>query len=163
LRALAGTHLRPAEILDRLHKLLQNDLRDGRFITLILAVLERDGTCTYANAGHAPAMFISKSGVKTMSSHRPPLGIEWEIEEDESQTTIHLECGDRILFASDGVSEAFSASGELFGEKRIATIVGNQSNVCDAIVDQLRTAMHTHTGGGNRRDDVTILCVDRIG
>ena len=36
--------------------LLEDDLTEGRFITLIYGVLSSDGSFTYSNAGHGPAM-----------------------------------------------------------------------------------------------------------
>ena len=105
LHALARTGLEPGELLQRLEAQLAPDLTEGRFITMIYGVLDEDGTFTYANAGHAPAMVrTADHGVKHLGSHRPPLGVIIPLDEDDLQSTVHLEPGARVLLTSDGVT-----------------------------------------------------------
>lgn len=161
LRALAVADLSPRDLVDRLNALLLEDLVDGRFITLVYGVLEPDGTLTYTNAGHGPAIVAHDGTLEHLASHRPPLGIELP-PDDDGQSTIRLAPGDRILFASDGLSEARDGDGTYFGVAPIEEAITDRSVDCDAIVARLREALQTHCNGPSTTDDVTILCVDRV-
>jgi serine phosphatase RsbU (regulator of sigma subunit) len=162
LRALSTTPLQPADMIQRLNTLLAGDLTDGRFITMIFGILEADGTFTFCNAGHGPALVLTKNGVAHLPSHRPPLGIEWDIvgDDNDMQTVMRLQSGDRILLASDGVNEARNAAGEHFGTERMEEIVSDRSLTCDQVVERHQQALHEHCGGPVRTDDVTLLCID---
>ena len=162
LHALSSTGLAPGELLQRLEQLLGTDMAEGRFITMIYGVLEADGTFTYANAGHGPAMVVTSGDVVHLESHRAPLGIEVDIDGEPLQSTIHLEPGDRVLFTSDGVNEAQNPDNEHFGNGRIELIVRDRSLVCQQIVGRLREAVQTHRAHRPADDDLTILCVDRV-
>jgi serine phosphatase RsbU (regulator of sigma subunit) len=163
LRALSTTELQPAELIQRLDKLLAADLTDGRFITMIFGILESDGTFTFCNAGHGPALVLTRSGVAHLPSHRPPLGIEYDFADDEdAETVIKLQPGDRVLLASDGVSEATAPTGEQFGTDRMAAIVGDRALDAVQVVERHRVEMNQHCGSERRSDDVTLLCIDRV-
>ena len=82
--------------------------------------------------------------------------------EDGKVTTLDVQAGDRILFASDGLSEAMDADGNYFGCAPIEAAVGDRTADCTAVVERLRGALHRHCGGRSTTDDVTILCVDRL-
>lgn len=162
LHALAATDLEPGELLVRLEKLLEKDLTDGRFITMIYGVLDPDGTFTYANAGHAPAMCVHDGKVIQLPSHRPPLGVDVEADFGTDQTTVQLAPGDRILLTSDGVNEAQNAQNKQFGFERIEAIVRDGSVQCNQVVSRLSRDVARHRGNLPPNDDVTILCVDRV-
>jgi serine phosphatase RsbU (regulator of sigma subunit) len=163
LRALAHAGLEPADLLDRLNALLLHDLDGGRFITMIYGELESDGTFTYANAGHGPALVARRSQVTHLASHRPPLGIQLDLNGEERQTTLQLEPEDRILLTSDGLSEAAGSDGEHFGLQRIEAVLADSDLDAYQVVEQLRQKLLDHTGDRPTLDDVTILCVDRNG
>ena len=162
LHALSSAGLEPGPLLQRLETQLASDLTQGRFITMIFGVLGPDGSFTYANAGHAPAMVVRRDTVQQLDSHRPPLGIQIDLDDEDLQSTVHLEPGDRILFASDGVNEAQDPANQQFGVNRIETIVRDRSLVCQQVVNRLQDDLSLHRAGRPASDDVTILCVDRV-
>lgn len=162
-RALSGASLSPGQIVARLDALLEADLAEGgRFITMILGVLEPDGSFHYCNAGHGPALLATPRGVTQLPPHRPPLGVGIGPDGDH-QSTVRLAPGDRILLASDGLSEGMSHGRELFGVERIVAIVRDRSSGAAQVVRRLLDALTTHCSGPNRHDDVTVLCIDRLG
>jgi serine phosphatase RsbU (regulator of sigma subunit) len=162
LRALTLTNLEPRDILTRLDQLLRGDLADGRFITMIFGVLESRGRFTFANAGHGPAMLVTRGACTTLSAHRPPLGVgDWKADGGPMQTTVQLQRGDRVFLCSDGVSEAMNDRHEQFGSDRIKTIVCDPAANPDQIVSRIRGELRMHCGGPTMTDDVTILCADR--
>lgn len=163
LRALATAELPPSQIIAKLDALLEHDLTDGRFITMIFGVLDGSGAFTFTNAGHGPAMVVLNGEWQMLLPHRTPLGVGLDFGEEEAkETTIRLNSGDRVFLCSDGVSEAMDASGEQFGMERLAAIVADVSIDQDQVVQRVRDAIRKHTGAPIMKDDVTILCVDRV-
>jgi len=149
-------------MIDRLNRHFSGDLTDGRFITMIFGILEADGTFTFCNAGHGPALIRTRAGVAHLPSHRPPLGIDFELDEAEhSETTLRLQEGDRILLASDGVSEARDPGGEQFGTDRMAKILGRSDLTAKEVVELHCQSLEAHHKSRRHDDDVTLLCIDR--
>lgn len=164
LHALARTGLEPGDLLQRLEDQLVPDLTEGRFITMVLGVLHEDGTFTYANAGHAPAMIrTANGGVQHLGSHRPPLGVIIPLDDEDLQSTIQLEPGDRVLFTSDGVNEAQNMLNKQFGFAPLERLIDDRDLKCDQIVATLRRDVGTHRHPRPADDDLTILCIDRVG
>ncbi|MBB6430805.1 SpoIIE family protein phosphatase [Algisphaera agarilytica] len=164
LHALARTGLEPGELIQRLEDHLTPDLTEGRFITMILGVLDDDGTFTYANAGHAPAMIrTANHGVTHLDSHRPPLGVIIPLDGEELQSSVHLHPGDRVLLTSDGVNEAQNPANKQFGFAPLERLIDNLEMACDQVVSTLRRDVGTHRHPRPADDDLTILCIDRVG
>lgn len=163
LHALAHSGVEPGELLARLERQLTPDLRDGRFITMIFGILHEDGTFTYTNAGHGPAMIrTAADGATRLPSHRPPLGVIIPLDDEDLQTTVQLEPGDRVLLASDGVNEAQNPDNHLFGYGPIEKLLNDAMLACDQVVTTLRQKIHEHRRSRRADDDVTILCIDRV-
>lgn len=164
LHALARTGLGPGELLAQIEKQLAADLSEGRFITMLYGVLYEDGRFEYANAGHAPALLWTESGgVTHLPSHRPPLGVEIPLDGFELQSTVRLEPGDRVLLASDGVNEAQNSQNKQFGFDPLCRAISDGKLGCDQVVASLRRDVGTHRHPRPADDDLTILCIDRVG
>jgi serine phosphatase RsbU (regulator of sigma subunit) len=72
-----------------------------------------------------------------------------------------VEPGDRLLFASDGVYDVASASGERFGERALARAMASTRLLPPSQVPQAVLAELTrHRGGPPADDDAMILCLD---
>jgi hypothetical protein len=113
---LARTNPQPAAILNGLNEELCLRLRGG-FATCLCVLLQPDGQCRLANAGHfAPY----RNGTEMASDPGMPLGIS--ACEAYSETQSRLDPGDALTFLTDGVVEARSSTGELFGFDRTQQI-----------------------------------------
>jgi hypothetical protein len=139
-RALAAEGLSPAVLLTRLNKSLHGADNSG-FITCLCGQLSPAGRLTLANAGHLSPY---RNGEEVQIESGLPLGIVSGIE--YSETVIELVAGDRIVMVTDGVVEARSSSGELFGFDRTR-----------AISVQPAAQMASEAQAFGQNDDITVL------
>jgi Stage II sporulation protein E (SpoIIE) len=138
LRALpAGS---PAELLRALNHVLAGKL-EGGLVTCCIAHVSPAGVLTTANAGHL-APYLNGDEIATETGL--PLGVTPEAEYPES--THALAAGDRLTLLSDGVVEAQSATGELFGFDRTRAISMRSAE------EIARAAQHY-----GQQDDITAL------
>lgn len=91
------------------------------YATCLCARIYPDGTATIANAGHLGPY---RDGREVTLTPSLPLGVIADAQFE--QITFQLDRGDRLVFISDGVVEATSTHGELFGFERTQQ-VSNES------------------------------------
>ena len=132
----------PARILASLNEVLLTQGEMG-FTTACCVRLDRTGRYAIANAGHI-SPYVGGRELEAMPSL--PLGMVGDQEYD----TLYgqLAPGETLVLLSDGVVEARSATGELYGFDRAATLT-------------LRTAQEiaqTAIGFG-QEDDITVLTI----
>jgi hypothetical protein len=137
----------PAAILAGLNRRLVGRM-EGGFTTALAFRIDRVGHCTVANAGHLPP-FLNKSEMTLDPSL--PLGIDPEAEYKDQDFT--LDYGDRLTLHTDGVLEARSGRGELFGFGRLTALLANLPDA-ESIVEAARTF--------GQEDDITVLTIERL-
>jgi hypothetical protein len=147
LRALADTSASPAEILGGLNRCLAGRMHGG-FATGVLLRLDQDSTVTIANAGHLPP-FLNDGEVSVEGSL--PLGlVSFAIYEDQ---TIQMRPGDHLSLFTDGLLEARSESGELYGFERMHALLSTGPTA--------QQAMEAAIAFG-QDDDITVLTLTRL-
>jgi serine phosphatase RsbU (regulator of sigma subunit) len=102
----------PAHVLAHLNQVLCVS-GVGGMATCLCARISPDGVFTIANAGHLPPY---RNGEEIEIENDLPLGLERSASYGEAQ--LQLEPADTLMFVSDGVVEAQSSTGELFGFER---------------------------------------------
>jgi sigma-B regulation protein RsbU (phosphoserine phosphatase) len=154
MRSLAEACCTPAEVFAKLNCLLLDDFPAGKFVTLVYAVLDpstRD--VAFANAGHLHPLFIDANGAHFLDTEcGMPLGIG---SGGYSETHVNLSEGSRLVFYSDGITEAVDADGQEYGLDRLA-----EQAICPAasavsIIDDVRA----YANGFGVRDDATVVFV----
>lgn len=136
---------------------------DGaRFATVTyLDVDAASGEVTLVNAGHLPALLVSGDiAARHFASTGPALGLLPEATFPAHRVT--MRDGEMLVLTSDGVTEAFSADEEEYGEGRLLEVALAQrtspaARVCQAIVDDV----HRHAPG-IPGDDLTVLVLKRF-
>jgi hypothetical protein len=116
LRSLAEEDISPAVALERLNRVLLATKYAG-FTTCLCLILTPAGEVTIANAGHLSPYL---DGAEVSVSAGLPLGVIASI--DYELATLLLPDSARLTRLSDGVVEARSAAGELFGFERTAEL-----------------------------------------
>lgn len=152
LRSLAETHCNPAEVLTKLNELLVGDFPAGRFVTLVYAVLDPAArTVTFANAGHLLPLFIDASGERFLDTERGmPLGLSCG---DYSESRVNLPEGSRLVFYSDGITEAVNENEEEYGLKRLVRHAARPDASAVSIVEDVRA----FANGTGVRDDASVV------
>ena len=161
LRAAAQENTSPGAVLERANNLLCPDIPAKMFVTCFYALLEpASGRLVFANAGHDLPYRRHDDGADELRARGMPLGLMPGMAYEENALT--LAPGDSILFHSDGLVEAHSPSGEMFGFPRLAAFVASHEGgkpLIDAVLDQLGE----FTGPGwEQEDDVTLVTVRRV-
>jgi sigma-B regulation protein RsbU (phosphoserine phosphatase) len=154
LRSLATTCSSPGEILGRLNRLMVEDFPPGRFVTLILAVLDpADRSLKFASAGHLPPLLVDSDGARFLQTELGmPLGLA---RGDFSDTEVKLREGARVVLYSDGITEAAGLDDEEYGPRRLSQHLLKPEASTDTIVDDVRG----HANGAGLQDDATVILV----
>lgn len=139
-RSLALEGLSPGMLLTRLNESLFGASHGG-FVTCLCGHISHKSRLTLASAGHVPPY---RNGEEIPLETGLPLGILSDLEFPE--TTVELAPGDRTVFVTDGVVEAQSRSGELFGFERTQAISVHP-------VAQIAAAAQAF----GQQDDITVL------
>ena len=154
LRSLAEACCGPGEVLTKLNSLLVDDFPAGKFVTLVYAVLDpATRNVVFANAGHLHPLFIDDNGAQFLDTECGlPLGISCG---DYSETSVTLSKGSRLVFYSDGISEAVDAEEQEYGLERLAEHAAGAEASAVTIVDDVRG----FANGSGVRDDATVVFV----
>jgi phosphoserine phosphatase RsbU/P len=157
-RSLAEACCTPAEVLTRLNQLLVNDFPAGKFVTMVYGVLDsRARTVTFANAGHLQPLFIDDFGAHFLETERGlPLGLS---SGDYSETSVTLSPGSKLIFYSDGITEAVNPAEEEYGLSRLAEHAAKQHASAVSIIEDVRT----FGNGTGVHDDATVVFVGLSG
>jgi len=139
-RTLAHYTSNPGEILSAMNQRMLARSHGG-FTTCLVLRVDADGAVNLANAGHiAPYL----AGEELHVENGLPLGLSASAVYEES--SFRFGPGQQLTLMTDGVVEARSASGELFGFDR-TTAISNQSAEAIALAAQQF----------GQEDDITVL------
>ena len=74
------------------------------------------------------------------------------------QETVQLEPGDVLVAYTDGVTEAFSADGEEFGEERLRAVVAGSNGLAPAeLAETIVRAVREWSRNTPQHDDITLV------
>jgi sigma-B regulation protein RsbU (phosphoserine phosphatase) len=153
VRSLASS-CGPADVLTKLNRLMVEDFPNGRFVTMIYAVLEPSTrTLTFASAGHLPPLLIDRAGARYLETEDGmPLGLTFG---QYSEQQIDLPPDSRLLFYSDGITEAANFDEEEFGTDRLRTAAQD----VDACPEKLIETVRQFANGHGLSDDATAILI----
>jgi len=170
LRALSGLMVlskdgklpQPKEIVMLAHAELARHLIDlDSFVTLCYSRLDMSRcSLDLVDCGHTGMVHLHGKTRRheILHGNNLPLGIrEGEIYD---QISVPFEPGDLFLFYSDGITEARSSAGELFGPLRLEECIASNGQLEPAaLVEAVRQAVAAFTGSGRLTDDLTIVAI----
>jgi serine phosphatase RsbU (regulator of sigma subunit) len=148
----------PARALHAVSGFVAEELsRIDSFVTCILATFDEKTRClAYANAGHTAILHwsVRTRSLRALGATGLPLGIDIGIPIEDA--AVMLDPGDRLIFYTDGVTEAMAADGELFGDARLHALIeycadGSLLEMQAAILSAIRAFAPV------QRDDITLI------
>lgn len=169
LRNLAMTCRTPAEILERANAILLRDNEHGMFVTVFMGFYETfTGRLRYANAGH-PAPLLVRGGNNGAPASVERFGTVTGTvlgAIDRQRYTVQegtLQPGDRLVFYTDGITEARGPSKALYGSKALTSLLadtpdGSARALCDCVIGEI-----TAYQNGDLADDATVMVLKRTG
>ncbi len=159
-----GPVQRPSRVVAELNRRFNASENDGRFLTMIMAVLDtHEGRLVFARAGHPLPLHLRRGrSVPVDDAGGVPIGLVDDAEYEDVE--VRLEPGDRVFFLSDGLLEQAGPSDEQFGEERLITFLAARSAMPgDVVVADAVGALTEWSGGRGFTDDVTLVSVEWAG
>ncbi len=162
LHALALAHHEPEELM-RLANLRLHELGNRSFVALGYLTAAPGGEgLDYLLAGQPPPLKLSLDGSVCeleMPPHRLPLGAMTRGR--HSMLSAPVGAGEVVLAYSDGVVEAHSPGGEMFGEERLKHALRGGPPLPEAIIERVMLALDEFTERNEPYDDLTLLAIGR--
>src|SRR5687768_13601873 len=148
VRAFAQETVAPSSICGSVNRLLCRNMASGRFATFCYARVEAQARrIVFSNAGHNPPLLVRKSGsFERLSDGGTVLGVFPDTQYDQGEMA--LESGDRLIFYTDGITEARNPAGDEYGEEQLAgAAIGCRTDPAEAMKDALLANVNEFTGG----------------
>jgi serine phosphatase RsbU (regulator of sigma subunit) len=135
--------------------------RSSMFATVFFGLLEPDsGSLLYVNAGQEPPLLLGADGIRErLAPTGPAVGLLPERDFQVRRT--HLAPGEVLLAFTDGVTEARSASGEFFGEARLAAALEGRVPLVEDLLARIEESVDAYCGGAEANDDLTMIALAR--
>lgn len=159
IRSLAAKHHQPKVLLGAINRALLERQIEARYLVALYAHWEpAKKAMTIANAGHPPPLLMRGGKVETIEVGGTPLGLFPGGEYDE--VTIQTQPGDVFVTASDGVSEAYNAEGEQYGEERLTALLNGLPNATPVeLLDAIFADVQRFSGREMPADDCTVVII----
>lgn len=161
VRSFAEVESDVGEILTKVNRMLFADLRDERFVTLLLVRLDRsNGSLAYASAGHVPAFLLDGSGDvdAVMRGIGPPLGLFGNFK--FVSTVLPVKAHQLLLLLTDGITETATSEDVQFGSDRALDYVrAHRQDSAQQIAEGVCQAARYFAGGEQQLDDLTSVVV----
>jgi sigma-B regulation protein RsbU (phosphoserine phosphatase) len=144
-----------AQSLERVNRFLCDDFPPGRFVTVVLGILDiRQPTLQLASAGHPPPILVNGTNARLLgSADGRPLGL---MASDYSESVVTLVPGDVIIFYSDGCIEASNERDEELGPSGLADLVSGRARTATDVL----SLVHRFAASA-LADDATVLTISR--
>jgi phosphoserine phosphatase RsbU/P len=159
VRAFAQESVPPSSICASVNRLLCRNMASGRFATFCYARVDpASGRVLYSNAGHNPPLLVHADGsIDQLSEGGMVLGVFPETT--YAQGEFQLRSGDRMVFYTDGITEARNAAGDEYGEQLLtAAALASRTQSPESMKEALLADVNAFTGG-QFDDDATMIVV----
>ena len=154
-------------IAEQVNAQLCRDLPDGRNVTAWFARLDAaTGEVHAVSAGQGPILLYRRAddAFEVLGADQPPLGVVPVPYDDAESRRFRLGAGDLLVALTDGYFEAPAADGgDRFGDARVMEAVrGARDGTAHEVLEALKRAVESFTGGAPLEDDRTALVVRRV-
>ena len=154
----------PADVAQRLNKIFLDEMETELYFTLGLGYVDMPtGRLTMVQCGHPHAAIQRSDGtVEFTGAGGLPIGLipdaSWE------NHSVHLAAGDRLLMASDGVSECPDPSGQMLEEAGLRKILHRNARLRGmAFIETLMWDLSNYAGDRDFPDDISAIFLEYEG
>lgn len=149
-------------IARRVNELVAEDTNlTGRFMTLFLLELTEGKAVRWVRAGHDPALVYSpeEDTFDELRGLGLPLGVLGQTD-FELNERCDLPAGGIIVIGTDGIWEARSRKGEMFGKERLQDVIrAHRNRPASEIIREILHAVNAFRGTQDKADDITIAVI----
>ena len=155
----------PANILNGLNHLICKRLREGDFITAVIAFFESgENSLTIARAGHNWPLYYSSQTktIQPLKTRGVCLGIDRDIGFSSclEEKSIAVKSGDVLLLYSDGITEAMNSDHHLFDQSRLESALKESAHFpTEKIVERINLRLDEFVQSEEPHDDVTMVAI----
>jgi phosphoserine phosphatase RsbU/P len=159
VRAFAQDAAAPSAICASVNRLLCRNMAPGRFATFCYARIDAAARrLMYANAGHNPPLLISRDGTLTpMNVGGMVLGVFPDTGYE--QAGLPLNSGDRLIFYTDGITEARDPAGEEYSDERLMALARDGRHQPAEALKAMLLDDVTRFAEGRFEDDATLIVI----
>jgi serine phosphatase RsbU (regulator of sigma subunit) len=159
LKTIAREGHPAGEVLRRMNLVLSEDNTEMMFVTVAYGRLHLPtGRLDYATAGHEEAYVVTGGAVQKIAPMGPAVGL-FPKARFVARARV-LAPGDAVVFATDGITEAFGPGRAMFGNERLesalAELAGSDPS---AMVQALAARTAAFAAGEPQSDDLTCLAL----
>lgn len=151
-------------VLDRLNRLLADDLSANRFVTFALVFLDpTTSEVEILSAGHGPILWYKHATheLENLEAQGIPLGMIAGVTYEKALVR-RLAPNDMIVMVTDGFYEWENANGEEFGLNRLESVILHSHDCsADEVIARLRFSVEDFCGGTEQKDDLTAVVLKR--
>jgi sigma-B regulation protein RsbU (phosphoserine phosphatase) len=162
IRVESREHNRIMDILEHVNRNLYLTNNTESFVTVFFGVLDIPTlTLSYSNAGHEDPLFVGpddKQPGSLESGSRSLLGIFKKANLDVQRRV--FKSGDRIVLYTDGVIDAQSSKGKLYGLKRLNRFVTANRDLPPRMFIEVLIENVLDFCDGEAKDDITVVVCD---
>jgi len=160
LRAAALRNDSPSSVLADVNENLVPEIPPAMFVTCLYAIIDTEaGELVFANAGHNLPYVRTTEGVLELRATGMPLGLMPGMVYEEK--SYRMADGEIMVLTSDGITEAHSPEGEMYGFSRLMGRVAKKAKN-DDMVTALVSDLEKWTGTeADQEDDITLVVVRR--
>jgi len=164
LKAIALFEPDPAQCIRQLNDLLVVDNDRMMFVTLLFGIFDpATGRAEIVNAGHLPPVRLGREGAALVPS-TGDMAVAVADGIDFTTLAVDLAPGESLVLYTDGVTEAFDAAGDQFGEARMVERLAPLGGAGpEAVAAAMLETVKAFEQGVEQSDDITLLIVRRAG
>ncbi len=149
----------PVKVFNHINRFLCRHAEVGRYATMFIGLLSKDGMFEYIKAGHPSPLLLRQGNVSELYTEGSfPVGLIPEADYTSAQ--LQLEPEDTLVLFSDGVTEAENSAHDLFEVRGLSQVLAGRKNVpVEELQQSVFDAVRDFTKGAEQSDDITLLVV----
>ncbi|MBR3621920.1 MAG: SpoIIE family protein phosphatase, partial [Selenomonadaceae bacterium] len=157
-----------SDMAAHVNNILEHDNTKMMFVTAFIGVLNlKTGSFSFVNCGHNPPLIYRAKENKyeyLKVKRNTALGIMSDMDFVEQEITLFK--GDALFLYTDGVTEAYNNSEEMYGEERLETAlnaIASPTASSKEILTHVRSSLKAFVKDADQFDDITMLGIRYLG